>query len=132
MDSIFIREATADDLEVILHHRVAMFYDMGLTDPSALQAKQAAAAPYYTQDSAKALITDGWPSMHGAEWWAAAASDSSPGRRTRNIPSRTRHDLQRLYRTGMPPTWRGPPLGAGDDRVVPPARLSLGTTARER
>ena len=89
MDSIFIREATADDLEVILHHRVAMFYDMGLTDPSALQAKQAAAAPYYTQDSAKALITDGWPSMHGAEWWAAAASDSSPGRRTRNIPSRT-------------------------------------------
>lgn len=48
-DGIRIREATLDDLEVILRHRRQMFYDMGLTDPADLDAMQSACEPFFRQ-----------------------------------------------------------------------------------
>ena len=45
-DDIVIRMATVDDAPVIVHHRHAMFFDMGHTDPSALDAMDASFAPY--------------------------------------------------------------------------------------
>ena len=45
-DDILIRRATVDDAPVIVHHRRAMFTDMGHTDPAALEAMEASFAPY--------------------------------------------------------------------------------------
>jgi hypothetical protein len=45
-DDILIRRATLDDAPVIVHHRRAMFTDMGHTDPAALAAMEASFAPY--------------------------------------------------------------------------------------
>jgi GNAT superfamily N-acetyltransferase len=43
---LVIRAATVDDAAVIVHHRHAMFFDMGHTDPAALAAMDASFAPY--------------------------------------------------------------------------------------
>ncbi|MGO9275453.1 MAG: GNAT family N-acetyltransferase [Terriglobia bacterium] len=48
-EAILIREAAAADLEVILHHRRAMFHEMGHTDTAGLEAMLAAARAYYAQ-----------------------------------------------------------------------------------
>jgi GNAT superfamily N-acetyltransferase len=45
-DNILIRLATVDDAAVIVHQRHAMFFDMGHTDPAALEAMDASFAPY--------------------------------------------------------------------------------------
>ena len=45
-DDILIRWATVDDAAVIVHQRHAMFFDMGHTDPAALEAMDASFAPY--------------------------------------------------------------------------------------
>jgi hypothetical protein len=44
-EDIGIRQATVDDVPVIVHHRRAMFTDMGHTDPAALGAMDASFAP---------------------------------------------------------------------------------------
>lgn len=46
---ITIRMATADDAPVVAHHRRAMFFDMGHTDPAALEAMTASFLPYISR-----------------------------------------------------------------------------------
>lgn len=43
---IAIREATVADLDVIMHHRRAMFSDMGFSDEADLKAMEATSAPF--------------------------------------------------------------------------------------
>jgi len=49
MDEITIREAGQQDLAVILHHRRAMFEDMGQKDEAALRAMEASSQPFFAQ-----------------------------------------------------------------------------------
>ncbi len=42
---MLIREATAADLDIIMHHRHSMFSDMGFNDESALKAMEATSTP---------------------------------------------------------------------------------------
>lgn len=44
-----IREATAADLDIVLHHRRSMFVDMGYRDERALQAAMATSKPFFAQ-----------------------------------------------------------------------------------
>jgi len=48
-EGFIIREAAAADLEVILHHRRAMFHEMGHTDIAGLDNMLPAARAYYAQ-----------------------------------------------------------------------------------
>ena len=48
-EDITIRMATAEDAPVIAHHRHAMFFDMGHTDPAALEAMDASFLPYVSR-----------------------------------------------------------------------------------
>ena len=45
-DDITIRMATVDDASIIVHHRHAMWFDMGRADPSALEAMDASFVLY--------------------------------------------------------------------------------------
>jgi len=45
-EDITLRMATVDDASIIVHHRRAMFTDMGHTDLAALDAMETAFAPY--------------------------------------------------------------------------------------
>ena len=58
-DEITIRAATPADLAVILHHRRAMFEDMGYRDPAALDATLATSGPYIAQGLAEGFDL-GW------------------------------------------------------------------------
>ena len=49
MDEITIREAGQQDLAVILHHRRAMFEDMGQKDEAALRAMETTSQPFFAQ-----------------------------------------------------------------------------------
>ena len=64
-DDMVIRMATVDDAPIIVHHRHAMFFDMGHTDPTALDAMDASFAPYVARG-----LRDG--SYRG---WLAQTSD---------------------------------------------------------
>lgn len=44
-----IRTITPDDLEMVLHHRRSMFYDMGNTDVSKLDAVIATSRPFFAE-----------------------------------------------------------------------------------
>ena len=55
MDEITIREAGQQDLAVILHHRRAMFEDMGQRDEAALKAMEATSRPFFAQ-----ALAEGW------------------------------------------------------------------------
>lgn len=55
MDEITIREAGQQDLAVILHHRRAMFEDMGQRDETALKAMEASSQPFFAQ-----ALAEGW------------------------------------------------------------------------
>jgi GNAT superfamily N-acetyltransferase len=55
MDEITIREAEQQDLGVILHHRRAMFEDMGQEDEVALTAMEASSRPFFAQ-----ALVEGW------------------------------------------------------------------------
>ncbi len=55
MDEITIREAGQQDLAVILHHRRAMFEDMGQKDEAALKAMEATSRPFFAQ-----ALAEGW------------------------------------------------------------------------
>lgn len=55
MDEITIREARPSDLAVIVHHRRAMFEDMGYQDVAALDAMEAGAQPFFAQ-----ALGEGW------------------------------------------------------------------------
>jgi GNAT superfamily N-acetyltransferase len=55
MDEITIREAGQQDLAVILHHRRAMFEDMGYQDVAALDAMEASSRPFFAQ-----ALAEGW------------------------------------------------------------------------
>jgi len=46
-EGVTIRQATIADIEVLLDHRVAMFQDMGFTDPQALDEVRATSRPYF-------------------------------------------------------------------------------------
>lgn len=46
-ESVTIRQATIADIEVLLDHRVAMFQDMGFTDPQVLDEVRATSRPYF-------------------------------------------------------------------------------------
>jgi hypothetical protein len=51
-DNYTIRQATVTDAPIIVHHRRAMFTDMGLTDPNdpaGLDAMEATFAPFVTR-----------------------------------------------------------------------------------
>ena len=48
-EDITIRMATVDDAPIVVHHRRAMFFDMGYTDPAALGAMDASFLPYVSQ-----------------------------------------------------------------------------------
>ena len=58
-DDITIRMATVDDAPVIVHHRRAMFDDMGHTDPAGLDAMCESFAPYVSQALGHSLYR-GW------------------------------------------------------------------------
>ena len=64
-EDITIRMATADDVPVIVHHRRAMFTDMGVGDPAGLDAVEITFTPYVTR-----ALGDG--SYRG---WLAQTSD---------------------------------------------------------
>jgi GNAT superfamily N-acetyltransferase len=49
MDEITIREAGPADLEVMVHHRRAMFEDMGYKDAAALAAMDQSCRPFFKQ-----------------------------------------------------------------------------------
>lgn len=49
MENLTIREATAEDVAAVLHHRRAMFEEMGFTDSAALEAMQTAGAAYFAE-----------------------------------------------------------------------------------
>jgi len=51
-DDITIRRATVEDAPIVAHHRRAMFFDMGYTDPAALDAMDASFLPYVSQSLA--------------------------------------------------------------------------------
>ena len=58
-DDFRLRAATPADLEVILHHRRAMFEDMGYRDAAALDATLATSRPYIAQGLAEGFYL-GW------------------------------------------------------------------------
>ena len=58
-DDFRLRAATPADLEVILHHRRAMFEDMGFGDPAALDATVATSKAYIAQGLAEGYYL-GW------------------------------------------------------------------------
>jgi len=83
-EAIVIREAAVADLEVILHHRWAMFHEMGHTDTAGLDEMLAAARAYYAQGLRDGSYR-GWLALDaGRRVSVEAASDWSHGRR---IPS---------------------------------------------
>jgi GNAT superfamily N-acetyltransferase len=47
--SLTIREATAADVDVVMHHRRSMFADMGNRDPAALDAMDASSRPIFAR-----------------------------------------------------------------------------------
>ncbi len=55
MDEIAIREAGETDLAAILHHRRAMFEDMGYKDAGALDAMDASSRPFFAH-----ALAEGW------------------------------------------------------------------------
>jgi len=64
-DDFRIRAATPADLEVILHHRRAMFEDMGYRDPAALAATRSSSEPFIRQGLAEGFYR-GWLAQDGA------------------------------------------------------------------
>jgi GNAT superfamily N-acetyltransferase len=48
-DTVRIREATVDDLFLVLHHRRGMFHDMGHRDEARLDAMEAASSPFFAK-----------------------------------------------------------------------------------
>ena len=60
-----IREATPDDIKIVMHHRRSMFFDMGYRDEAALAAMEATSEPFFL----KGLSTG---SYHG--WFVVEAS----------------------------------------------------------
>ena len=57
--AITIREATADDLDVVMHHRRSMFADMGDRGPAALAAMAASSRPIFARGLADGTYR-GW------------------------------------------------------------------------
>jgi GNAT superfamily N-acetyltransferase len=57
--SITIREATADDLDVVMHHRRSMFADMGQGHAGALEAMDATSRPLFARGLADGTYR-GW------------------------------------------------------------------------
>ncbi|HLK33520.1 MAG TPA: GNAT family N-acetyltransferase [Terriglobales bacterium] len=55
MDEITLRPATPADLAVVLHHRRAMFEDMGYKDAAVLDAMERSCRPYFAQG-----LAEGW------------------------------------------------------------------------
>ena len=55
MDEITIRKGGPGDLAVILHHRRAMFEDMGQKDKAALEAMEGSSGPFFAQ-----ALAEGW------------------------------------------------------------------------
>ena len=55
MDEITLRQAGPKDLQVILHHRRAMFEDMGYREPGPLEAMEQSARPFFAQ-----ALAEGW------------------------------------------------------------------------
>lgn len=55
MDEITIREARSSDLAAIVHHRRAMFEDMGYRDVAALDAMEASSRTFFAQS-----LAEGW------------------------------------------------------------------------
>jgi len=64
-EAIVIREAAAADLEVILHHRRAMFHEMGHTDKADLEAMLTAARISYAQGLRDGSYR-GWLALDGS------------------------------------------------------------------
>ena len=58
-EDITLRMATVDDAPIIVHHRRAMFTDMGQTDPATLDAMDATFAPYVRRTLAEGSYR-GW------------------------------------------------------------------------
>jgi GNAT superfamily N-acetyltransferase len=46
-EAVAIREATLDDLPIVLRHRRGMFHDMGFRDTARLDAMEAVSAPFF-------------------------------------------------------------------------------------
>jgi GNAT superfamily N-acetyltransferase len=65
MDEITLRQASPEDLEVVLHHRRAMFEDMGYKDIQALDAMEASSGPFFAQALAEGWYR-GWLAQNGA------------------------------------------------------------------
>jgi len=93
-DNYTIRQATVTDAPIIVHHRRAMFTDMGLADPNdpaGLDAMEATFAPYVTRALGVGLYrgwlaeTDGGCVVAGGglivhEWPARPGNPSDPHR----------------------------------------------------
>jgi GNAT superfamily N-acetyltransferase len=89
-DNYTIRQATVTDAPIIVHHRRAMFTDMGLADPNdpaGLDAMEATFAPYVTRALGNGWLaeTDGGCVVAGGglivhEWPARPGNPSDPHR----------------------------------------------------
>ena len=136
-DDYTIRQATVDDAPIIVHHRRAMFTDMGLADPNdpaGLDAMEATFAPYVTRalgdGSYRGWLaeTDGGRVVAGGglivhEWPARPGNPSDP-RRAYILNVYTEPEYRKR---GIGPAHR-------DDhpRLVPRGRVLGGVAARQR
>jgi GNAT superfamily N-acetyltransferase len=71
-DEFLIRQATPADVEIIAHHRAAMFHDMGSAAPEVME-ELAAVTRLYLRDATPRGEYVGW-------WQAPPAGEVAPGR----------------------------------------------------
>ncbi len=112
-DDYVIRQATAADAPIIVHHRRAMFTDMGLGDSKDLDAMEATFAPFVTRALGSGLYhgwlaeTKGGQVVAGGglivhEWPARPGNPSDPRRAyILNVYTEPDHRKQGLARRIM-------------------------------
>jgi GNAT superfamily N-acetyltransferase len=64
MEEISLRQAGPEDLEVVVHHRRAMFEDMAYKDAAALDAMECGCRPFFAQALAEGWYR-GWLAQNG-------------------------------------------------------------------
>lgn len=72
MEEVALRQAGPEDLEVVVHHRRAMFEDMGYKDMAALDAMDRSSRPFFAQALAEGWYR-GWLAQNGTGQVVAGA-----------------------------------------------------------
>ncbi|HEV8538511.1 MAG TPA: GNAT family N-acetyltransferase [Bacteroidota bacterium] len=65
-DDMNFRRATLADLDVIMHHRRSMFFEMGYSDEGALAAMKATSEPFFAKGLANGSYV-GWLAEHAGK-----------------------------------------------------------------